>query len=190
MRRPRSIAIWLISLLFFLGSAAHAEQEEPTEKSRRAEQYYNSGYMLTLMGRFEEAIRLYEKSLEIQPTAEAHTYMGWTYSHLRNLKRAIEEAEKAIRVDPDFGNPYNDMGVYLMDQGKEDEAIPYLQKAMRAKRYCCYQFPHYNMGRIYLRKKMFEKARKAFQKSLAIDPNYAPASEALELLKQSGMQEI
>ncbi len=190
MRRPRSIAIWLISLLFLLGSGAYAKQGESTEKSLRAEQYYNSGYMLTLMGRFEEAIRLYEKSLEIQPTAEAHTYMGWTYSHLRNLKRAIEEAEKAIRVDPDFGNPYNDMGVYLMDQGKEDEAIPYFQKAMRAKRYCCYQFPHYNMGRIYLRKKMFEKARKAFQKSLAIDPNYAPASEALERLKQSGMQEI
>jgi Tfp pilus assembly protein PilF len=46
------------------------------------------------------------------------------------------------------------------------------------------------MGRIYLRKKMFEKARKEFQKSLAIDPDYTPASEALELLKQSGMQEI
>ncbi|MCZ6481345.1 MAG: tetratricopeptide repeat protein [candidate division NC10 bacterium] len=190
MRRPSNIAIWLISLLFLLGSVAHAEQEESTEKSRRAEQYYNSGYMLTLMGRFAEAIRLYEKSLEIQPTAEAHTYMGWTYSHMRNLKRAIKEAEKAIRIDPDFGNPYNDIAVYLMDQGKEDEAIPYLQKAMRAKRYCCYQFPHYNMGRIYLRKKMFEKARKEFQKSLAIDPDYAPASEALELLKQSGMQEI
>jgi tetratricopeptide (TPR) repeat protein len=171
MRRPRNTAICLISLLFLLGSAAHAEQEESTEKSRRAEQYYNSGYMMTLRGRFEEAIRLYEKSLEIQPTAEAHTYMGWTYSHMRNLKRAIEEAEKAIRIDPDFGNPYN-------------------QKAMRAKRYCCYQFPHYNMGRIYLRKNMYQKARREFQKSLAIDPDYAPASEALELLKQSGMQEI
>ncbi|MFQ5989269.1 MAG: tetratricopeptide repeat protein [Candidatus Methylomirabilales bacterium] len=190
MRKPRNIIICLISLLFLLGSGAGAEQEASKEKSQRAEKLYNTGYMMTLLGQFEKAIQLYEQSLEIQPTAEAHTYMGWTYSHMRNLKRAIEEAEKAIRIDPDFGNPYNDIGVYLIDQGKDDEAIPYLQKAMRAKRYCCYQFPHYNMGRIYLRKKMYEKARREFQKSLAIDPDYAPAADALELLKRTGMQEI
>ncbi len=190
MGKPRNIIICLISLLFLLGSGADPQQEQSKEKSNRAEQLYNTGYLMGLLGRYEEAIRLFERSLEIQPTAEAYTYMGWTYSHLSNYKRAIEEAEKAIRIDPDFGNPYNDIGVYLIEQGKEDEAIPYLQKAMRAKRYCCYQFPHYNMGRIYLRKKMYEKAMKQFKKSLAIDPDYAPAAKALELLKQSGMQEI
>jgi hypothetical protein len=45
------------------------------------------------------------------------------------------------------------------------------------------------MGRIYLKKKMFEKAREQFQKSLAIDPSYGPAREVLELLKESGVKE-
>ncbi len=164
-------------------------QEESKEKSQRAEQLYNTGYLLTLMGRYEEAIQLFEKSLEIQPTAEAYTYKGWTLSHMGDYKQAIEEAEKAIRIDPDFGNPYNDIGVYLIEQGKDEEAIPYLEKAMRAKRYCCYQFPHFNIGRIYLKKKMYEKAREEFKKSLAIDPDYAPAQEGLEILKVIGVKE-
>ncbi len=190
MRKTRHIAICLVTLLFLLGSGADPEQEETKKKGQTAEELYNTGYLMTLLGRYEEAIRHFEQSLEIQPTAEAYTYLGWTYSHLSNYTRAIEEAKKAIRVDPDFGNPYNDIGVYLMVQGKEEEAIPYLQKAMRAKRYCCYQFPHFNMGRIYLKKKMYQKARREFQKSLAIDPEYSPAAEALKLLKRSGMKEI
>lgn len=105
------------------------------------------------------------------------------------IKHAIEEAEKAIRLDPEFGNPYNDIGVYLIELGREEEAIPYLEKAKKAKRYCCYQFPYFNLGRIYVKKKMYEKAREEFKKSLEIDPTYAPALEGLELLKQTGMEE-
>jgi tetratricopeptide (TPR) repeat protein len=46
------------------------------------------------------------------------------------------------------------------------------------------------LGRIYLKKRMYEKAREEFKKSLAIDPAYLPASEALELLKESGVKDI
>lgn len=186
----RKTAICLLTLMIFLPPAeVRAAEPELEDKPKRAEELYNTGYLLGLLGRYEEAIRLFDKSLEIIPTAEAYTYKGWTLSHMGEIKRAIEEAEKAIRIDPDYGNPYNDIGVYLMELGREDEAIPYLEKAMRAKRYCCYQFPHFNLGRIYLKKKMFEKAREQFKKSLEIDPTYEPAHEGFELLKQTGMEE-
>ncbi|MBI2988787.1 MAG: tetratricopeptide repeat protein [Deltaproteobacteria bacterium] len=189
MRKPAKSARLAFSLLFLflLGSQGAFAQEESREK--RAEQLYNTGYLLTLLGRYEEAIRLYDKSLETLPTAEAYTYKGWTYGHMGEIKHAIEEAEKAIRLDPEFGNPYNDIGVYLIELGREEEAIPYLEKAKKAKRYCCYQFPYFNLGRIYVKKKMYEKAREEFKKSLEIDPTYAPALEGLELLKQTGMEE-
>ena len=31
------------------------------------------------------------------------------------LDEAIEECHRAIRTDPDFGNPYNDIGAYLIE---------------------------------------------------------------------------
>lgn len=188
MKKPPRIALFLVLCLLFLSAGVPGAQEEKT-KSERARELYNTGYLFTMLGRYREAIQLYEKSLEIEPTAEAYTFLGWTLSHMGDLKRAIEEAEKAIRIDPDFGNPYNDIGVYLIELGREDEAIPYLEKAKRAKRYCCYQFPHFNMGRIYIKKKMYERARDEFKKALEIDPNYLPALEALELLKEMGIKE-
>ena len=175
------------ALLFFLllpASALVIAAEESKEKT--AEELYNTGYLAGMLGWHREAIELLEKSLAIMPTAEAYTYLGWTYSHMGDYQRAIEEAQKAIALDPNFGNPYNDIGVYLVEQGKEDEAIPYLEKAKRAKRYCCYQFPHFNLGRIYLKKKMYEQARQEFTEALKIDPDYPPARKGLELLKALG----
>ena len=58
---------------------------------------------------------------------------------------AIAECQKAIEIDPDFGNPYNDIGAYLIQQGELDEAIPYLEQAMEAKRYSTPHFPHYSI---------------------------------------------
>ncbi|MFQ5539499.1 MAG: tetratricopeptide repeat protein [Candidatus Binatia bacterium] len=192
MKNRGIVALWVILFLFLFPAPTGGElvQEGTKEESPSVEQLYNTGYLMSMLGQHEQAILLFQESLKIRPTAEAYTYLGWTYSHMGDYQRAIEEAEKAILVDPDFGNPYNDIGVYLMELAREDEAIPYLEKAMRAKRYCCYQFPHFNMGRIYLKKKMYEKAREEFKKSLAIDPDYFPASEALELLKESGVKDI
>lgn len=192
MKNRGIISLWMILFLSLSPalSGGVPVQEGTKEESPSVEQLYNTGYLMSLLGQYEQAIFLFQESLKIRHTAEAYTYLGWTYSRMGKYQRAIEEAEKAIRVDPDFGNPYNDIGVYLMELAREDEAIPYLEEAMQAKRYCCYQFPHYNLGRIYLKKQMYGKAREEFKKSLAIDPDYFPASEALKLLNESGVKDI
>lgn len=187
--RKTAIICPLLLLLFLPQADLLFAQQKTEDKASRAEELYSIGYLMTELGRYHEAIKLYLQSLELHPTAEAYTFLGWTYGNMEDYQRAIVEAEKAIRLDPDFGNPYNDIGVYLMELGKHDEAIPYLEKAKRAKRYCCYQFPHFNMGRIYLKKKQFEKARLEFKKALEIAPNYEPAHRALELLKELGIKE-
>ena len=74
-------------------------------------------------GNLEDAIVHYQRSLEIENTAEGHTFPGWAYSYKDRLDDAIEECHKAIDIDPDFGNPYNDIGSYLFQQGKFKEAI-------------------------------------------------------------------
>src|ERR1700751_4086595 len=86
----------------------------------------------------DEAVELYKKSIETYPTAEAYTFLGWTYSWMGRLDDAIAECLKAIEVDPAFGNPYNDIGSYLMMKGQIDEAIPWLERALKAPRYESY----------------------------------------------------
>ena len=182
------LGLCLFALFVFLPRVnLYASQAD--DPAKQAEELYTAGYLLTELGRHPEAIQFYLKSLAIRPTAEAYTFLGWTYGIMGVYEHAIEYAEKAIRTDPEYGNPYNDIGVFLIEQGKEDAAIPYLEKAKRAKRYCCYQFPYFNLGRIYIKKKQYEKAREEFKKSLEIDPGYLPARDALELLKILGARE-
>src|SRR5688572_3201100 len=96
------------------------------EESKAAElavQLLRKAYECQMSGQLEEAIELYQKSIDVYPTAEAHTFLGWTYSFQGRLDDAIAECKKAIEVDPDFGNPYNDIGVYLIELEQYDDAI-------------------------------------------------------------------
>ncbi len=63
---------------------------------------------------------------------------------------AIAQCEIAIQLDPEFGNPYNDIGVYFMQQQQFDDAIAWFERAKSAKRYEPRHFPYINLGRIYL----------------------------------------
>jgi tetratricopeptide (TPR) repeat protein len=137
---------------------------------RRALEVWEKAYACQMRGDLDEAIRLYEESLAIFPTAEAHTFLGWTYSFQGRLGEAIAECHKAIAVDPDFGNPYNDIGVYLMQQGDLDGAIPWLEKAKTAPRYEHRQFPYMNLGRIYLRRGQWMEALREFEAGVRAAP--------------------
>jgi len=136
-----------------------------------------------LAGDLAGAIRLYQASLAEEPTAEAHTFLGWVYSFERRYAEAIAECKRAIAVDPTFGNPYNDIGCYLMELGREDEAIPWLKRAMAAPRYEVPHFPHVNLARIYERKGEALDALAEYGRALEKLPGYEPALLGLRRLQ-------
>ena len=134
-------------------------------------------------GELNDAIRLYKESIALCPTADAHTYLGWTYSFQGKINEAIAQCEIAIQLDPEFGNPYNDIGVYLMQQQNVDEAIPWLEKAKQAKRYEPRHFPYLNLGRVYLAKGMIQKALEEFRGALERNPNDSELTQLIEQLE-------
>jgi tetratricopeptide (TPR) repeat protein len=140
----------------------------PTAQWKRAVDLFKKGNTLQFKDRLDEAIQAYQLSLAAFPTPEAYTFLGWTYSWQGRLDDAIAEARKAVALDPDYGNPYNDIGLYLITQGKLDNAVPWLRKAIVAKRYDERQFPHLNLGRIWTRKALFADALEAFEQCLRI----------------------
>lgn len=143
----------------------------------KSKEYLNKAYELQMKGQFEEAILNYKKSIEIYPTAEAFTFLGWTYSFLGDLEKAIEECKNAIAVDPDYGNPYNDIGAYLIQQGKNDEAITWLELALKAKRYENPHFAHLNMGRVLESKGLWFEALGEYKVAIELSPDYLLAKQ-------------
>ena len=103
------------------------------EDKKRGVELFQQAYEHQMKGELEEAVTLYKKSIGSHPTAEAYTFLGWTYSFMGRLDDAIEECPAGDRAGPDFGNPYNDIGAYLIEKGEFDEAIPWFRESLASE---------------------------------------------------------
>ena len=70
-----------------------------------------------------------------------------------------------------------------MQQGKLEEAIPWLEKAKRAPRYEPRQFPYMNLGRIYLRQARWWEALREFEAAVRLAPADAELRKTLHSLR-------
>jgi tetratricopeptide (TPR) repeat protein len=152
------------------------------EVPEEAQLAFQQGYEAQMSGRLEEAVAHYRRSIEICPTAEAHTFLGWALSYMGRHEDAIAQCKVAIGIDPDFGNPYNDIGAYLIELGREDEAIPWLERAKQAPRYEPRHYPYFNLARVYVKQGKIREAIRELEGALAIEPRYALARRELHRL--------
>ncbi len=154
-----------------------------SDAETRATELWKRAYRHQMQGELDRAIELYRESIAVHPTAEAHTFLGWVFSFQGRLEEATAECVRAIEIDPTFGNPYNDIGVYLMQQDKLEEAIPWLEKAKRAPRYEPRQFPFMNLGRIYVKQAKWSDALREFEEARRIAPTDRAAAKALHEMR-------
>lgn len=144
---------------------------------------WEEGQRHHVRGELSEAVGLYRESLAVAETAEAHTFLGWALSAQGDIAGAIAECHLAIAVDPDFGNPYNDIGAYLIEQGDLEAAIPWLERAILAKRYEPRHFPHLNLGRIYMKTGKVSRAIAEFERAIELHPEDGLARQSLAKLR-------
>ena len=156
--------------------------EEQNLMREQAQILTDRAFRHQMHGEIGDAIALYRRSITMFPTAEAHTYLGWAYSMMDRYDEAIAECEKAITIDPTFGNPYNDIGAYLIETDRPEEAIPWLERAIAAARYETPQFPLLNLGRVYERLGEPYRALAAYDKAMSAAPLYLPAHWAKMML--------
>src|SRR5207253_9617039 len=102
------------------------------ETLTRAWEVLQDAYQAQMEGDYDRAVELYQSSLELHPTAEAHTFRGWTYHFQGRIEEAIAEARPAIEIDPEFANPYNHSAPYLVEVGCFEKANPWLARRTEA----------------------------------------------------------
>ena len=154
------------------------------EKKQEAMELVGKAYQHHMRGEIDRAIELYDKSLAICPTPEAYTFRGWAHSFSNDYDEAIADCHRAIELDPEFGNPYNDIGAYYIEMEQLDDAIPWLRMALKAKRYESYCFPHFNLGRVFETQGKPDKALEHYRIALNENPGYILAAKAVERVKR------
>lgn len=144
--------------------------ESADAPERKATELLHKGYRAQREGDVADAMRFYQESIQTYPTARAYTSLGWTYGFLRRYDDAIQKCRHAIALDPEYGTPYNDIGLYLMKMGKLDDAVPWLEHAADAARSDAPHYPYLNLGRIALAKGDLLRASREFGRALRIEP--------------------
>ena len=79
----------------------------------------------------------------------------------------LKDGRVTILLRPDLAPKH----VERVKAGRDlhSEAVPWLERALEARRYEPRHFPYYNLGRIYQAREMYAKARESFQQALRLD---------------------
>ncbi|KPJ50548.1 hypothetical protein AMJ40_02490, partial [candidate division TA06 bacterium DG_26] len=103
-----------------------------------------------------------------------HYTLGTVYQKKQLLGDAKREYEEALRVDPGFSKPYNNLGIIYSGEGNNEKAEENFIKAVSAD--LMNPKAHFNLGSFYLKIGEYEKASREYEIALRIIPDYEAAA--------------
>jgi lipoprotein NlpI len=89
--------------------------------------------------------------------AQKHYMKGFEYHNQGLVEKAIEEYQKALKLNPNYIEAYMNIGAIYVDEKEYDQAIQQFKKVVEINYY--YGKAHYNLGMVYLYKGEKEKAQ-------------------------------
>jgi len=138
------------------------------------EVYANIGAVLFQKGQVDEAIREYQKALEINPNdGRTHNNLGVALDDERRIPEAIDQYQQALRLNLDGAETRNNLGNALNQEGRTPEAISQFEQALRFKPDDA-EF-HDHLANALRQAGRMEEAMGQYELAFQIDPNYAAA---------------
>lgn len=175
---------------------------EILEVHEDAEVYYNVGYIKTVQGKYDEAMKAFGKAVAINKLhARAYKMMGKVHLKTDEPKKAEKcfekageifleremdkEAEEAfqevLRINPDTLNIYNSLGIIYRRQHNARKAVDLYRIALKVN-------PddegiYYNLGRAFMENREIQEAKRALEKALKLNPRFIQAKRMLDAIK-------
>ncbi len=147
--------------------------------------------MLALLGRACFMKKEYERAAKFLEDAsravnnrnlEICFDLAGTYLEIKNYDRAIEWAQKAVSLDPDFAAAHYMLGRACLEAGRPAEAIPAFLKALELKKTLTVVREY--LGLAYMKTGDRAKARQVFEEILKTDPDNKTAKENFAALEK------
>jgi tetratricopeptide (TPR) repeat protein len=134
--------------------------------------YFDQGSAYERAGNYDDAERCFQKSIQLAPDSpEALNYLGYMWAeHGIKLDKALELIEKAVRLEPKSAAYLDSLGWVLYKLNRPADALPNEQKAIEfSDEPDATLYDH--LGDIYAALKQTDKARDAWTRSVALEPN-------------------
>jgi len=138
-----------------------------------AEAHKMLGKNLTIIGRYDYALREYDAALRLDPgSAEVHYNFGKIYAIQDEWTKAREEFEKAVQLDMNYMEAYNALGFAMEAVGDTAEAERDYLAAIRIneQRRTKFDSPYINLSGYYNYRGKFDLALEYAHKALELNP--------------------
>jgi protein O-GlcNAc transferase len=151
----------------FLGRAVAARPNDATAHN-------NYGIALKNLERYDDALRSYERALEINRNfPDAYYNQGNARKELKRYSEALESYERALNIKPDYAEAHINRGIALQALERVDDALDSYERALKIRP--DYAEAHYNRGVALWELRRFEEALNSHERALEIKPDYAEA---------------
>jgi len=174
--RARIQIIFLIFVLVLMGGMAAwlcAAVPTANDSFDEAMTYYRAGL-------WDKALEFLKKSLQENPTASAHHYLGLVYEKKSKITDAIWQWKQALTKDPQLAIACFNIALGYSALKKGEEEVKWYKKAVSLNQN--YAKAWNNLGSAYMKQNKNGEAIRSFQKSLEVNPHYAVAAENLALV--------
>jgi tetratricopeptide (TPR) repeat protein len=135
---------------------------------------YNLANDLHNLGRLDEAIVYYQKTLKINPgDFQAECSLGNTLMEQGHTDQAIACFQKTLEIEPDYAQGHCNLGDALLQLGKTDEAVVHFQRAVEIQP--DYAKAHYDLANVLFDQGHLDEAVGHYQKALETDSDFVEA---------------
>ena len=132
--------------------------------------FLNQGKSLEASGRLAEAIRAYERALEMDPEmATAHANLVGAYGQAGNFQKAQAHYDAAGSIDADIEELHNNWGVVMAARENPTAAVAAFRRALQVNPNSARA--HANLGVALTSLNQVEDAIPHFREAIANDPN-------------------
>ena len=136
--------------------------------------YFQIGYCLANLGRYDQTIEVYKRALRIKPDdADVYNNLCVSYNMLGRYDEAIESCRQAVRIKPDLAEAYSNLGWTHQKLGRYTEGIEFCKQAIRIKPE--HALAHYNLGNNYVGLARYEEALESYKQAIRNNPDHAEA---------------
>jgi type IV pilus biogenesis/stability protein PilW len=173
---------YIIIFVLFVFMFACASTKS-TDKVQKATAHYKIGLSYYNEGKYQQAYIEFQRALEINPKdKEALNLIGiLQLMQFEDFEKAIEYFKRALKIDKDYSQARNNLGLAYERTGRIDEAIASFNEAIANPLYPNPEYAYNNLGRIYYRSGQYDKAIDSYTAALRRVNDYTRSFYGLAL---------
>ena len=149
-----------------------------------AESYIKQGMECATEGDVDRAEFYFLKAYELRQDGDVLSALGWFYGlHLGRTEEGFRYFRRAIRHDPDSGDPYNECGNLLFRAGMARDSLKWFHRSLKCEKNPRKHFILYNLAVVYHQLNRPERSLRYLNLALRFKSDFERAQTFLDEIR-------